>query len=85
MEEVDEDLAEKGDDDSAEMAIEAEGDEVLENVGHMADAEARQILLTLNRIEKGVYGVCQKCGDAIPPKRLEAIPHAAFCVQCAQN
>ncbi len=35
--------------------------------------------------QEGIYGTCQKCGIAIAPKRLEAIPHAAFCIKCAQS
>jgi len=85
MEEVDEGLSETGDDDFAEMATEAEGDEVLENIGHLADQEAEQIFHALDRIKKGIYGTCQKCGVAIAPKRLEAIPHAALCIKCAQS
>lgn len=36
----------------------------------------------LKRIEKGLYGVCQDCGEKIPPRRLEAYPAAALCVAC---
>lgn len=29
--------------------------------------------------------LCQGCGHAIPPRRLEAIPDARFCVQCQEK
>lgn len=83
MEEISEDLGELGDDDSQEMAIESEGDEVLESVGRLADVEARQILLALERISLGSYGRCPKCGKTIAPARLEAVPHALYCIKCA--
>jgi DnaK suppressor protein len=35
----------------------------------------------LKRIEDGTYGKCIVCGDAIPEKRLEAIPWASRCVK----
>ena len=36
----------------------------------------------LERIERGEYGICNKCGKLIPKKRLEAVPHATQCVPC---
>ena len=36
----------------------------------------------LVRIGKGLYGVCDECGDRIPPKRLEAYLAARRCVPC---
>lgn len=37
----------------------------------------------LGILQKGEYGVCESCGEAIPVARLEALPHATFCVSCA--
>jgi DnaK suppressor protein len=37
----------------------------------------------LAKIEEGTYGVCDRCGEEIPPERLEAIPWAALCVRCS--
>ena len=37
----------------------------------------------LERIEDGVYGLCQECGTNIPKTRLGALPHTPFCVKCA--
>lgn len=36
----------------------------------------------LRRIEKGTYGVCEECGEKIPPRRLEAFLAARMCVKC---
>ncbi|MBX6355938.1 MAG: TraR/DksA C4-type zinc finger protein [Micromonosporaceae bacterium] len=38
----------------------------------------------LRRIEQGTYGQCEACGQAIPPERLEIIPHARTCVACSR-
>ena len=38
----------------------------------------------LRRLEAGEYGVCQRCGRAIDPARLEARPDAALCIDCAR-
>ncbi len=37
----------------------------------------------LERIKDGTYGVCEGCECRIPKARLNAIPYAAKCVQCA--
>jgi DnaK suppressor protein len=38
----------------------------------------------LARIEDGSYGVCLRCDTAINPKRLVAVPWAAYCVRCQE-
>lgn len=44
-----------------------------------------QINGALKRIEDGSFGECEECGMKIPKARLEAIPYAALCVQCASQ
>ena len=39
----------------------------------------------LERLDGGEFGICAECGDAIPFKRLEAIPWAACCVPCQER
>jgi DnaK suppressor protein len=39
----------------------------------------------LRRIAEGTYGICQRCGKRIDRARLEIIPHAALCVECARQ
>lgn len=36
----------------------------------------------LKRMEEGTYGNCLQCGKAILKKRLKALPHAEFCIEC---
>lgn len=36
----------------------------------------------LEKIQKGTYGLCDACGKPIAPARLEALPHANFCLSC---
>lgn len=38
----------------------------------------------LRRIEKGTYGKCHTCGKEITRTRLEAVPHARFCITCKE-
>ncbi len=37
---------------------------------------------TLDRIEKGTFGLCQNCNNPIDRKRLTAVPHARLCIEC---
>jgi DnaK suppressor protein len=30
----------------------------------------------------GTYGICERCGEKIPPERLEIMPHTSLCVRC---
>lgn len=43
-----------------------------------------QIESAVRRIEQGVYGMCERCGQAIHPERLEALPYATMCFGCAR-
>jgi DnaK suppressor protein len=45
----------------------------------------RQIDRALSRIARGIYGECQHCEEAISPKRMAAVPWAAFCVACQEK
>ena len=39
----------------------------------------------LQRIEDGTYGVCSNCGKPIGEERLEALPWAELCIDCAKR
>ncbi len=44
-----------------------------------------QIYDALSRIEKGTFGLCENCGQPIAKPRLQAIPYAKFCIDCARE
>ncbi len=44
---------------------------------------ADQVRAALQRLGTGGYGRCERCGRAIPAGRLEALPWAVRCVECA--
>ncbi len=70
--------------DWEDLAIEREDDEALEGVGLASQAEERRLRAALARIADGSYGTCTRCGGAIEPQRLEAVPETPFCQSCAQ-
>jgi len=44
----------------------------------------RNVRGALSRMKEGSYGVCLHCEEDIKPKRLEAVPWAAFCIHCQE-
>lgn len=47
------------------------------------EARLRQVELALERIERGQYGTCVRCGAEIPAGRLEIMPESRLCMTCA--
>lgn len=41
-----------------------------------------KIQQALRKIEEGVYGECESCGEEISIKRIEARPVAELCIDC---
>ncbi|MDZ7370040.1 MAG: TraR/DksA C4-type zinc finger protein [candidate division KSB1 bacterium] len=41
--------------------------------------------LALERIEKGEFGICVRCGKEISRERLEAVPHVRLCIECKEK
>jgi DnaK suppressor protein len=70
--------------------------DALDEVQHAAERELairnldresnllRNVRAALRRIDEGTYGVCLHCEEDISPKRLNAVPWAAYCIQCQE-
>lgn len=69
--------------DWEDRAVEAEGDEVLERLGHASEAEVVLIKAALARMDRGEYGLCTTCGEAISKDRLDVLPFTPICRICA--
>src|SRR2546425_2724996 len=44
----------------------------------------RNVRLALSRFADGSYGTCLHCEEEISPKRLNAVPWAAYCIRCQE-
>ena len=44
-----------------------------------------QVMHAQDRMEKGLYGICEMTGDPIPVARLEALPYATTTVEAANR
>ena len=42
----------------------------------------RAIDAAIDRINKGTYGICTSCEQAIGPARLKAVPWTSVCIEC---
>ena len=52
--------------------------------GSLTDS-LRDVEDALAKVDGGTYGLCESCGGAIPPARLEAKPAARLCIACASK
>ena len=43
-----------------------------------------QISAALKRLDDGEFGMCIDCEEPISPKRLAALPWAAYCLHCQE-
>src|SRR6056297_2493447 len=69
--------------DWEELAVEREGDEVLEQLGQEGQDEIARIRAALQRLRAGTYGICVRCEDEISTERLDVLPDTPFCRTCA--
>ena len=71
--------------DWEDQAVEREDSEVLQDLGNAGLKEMELVRAALARIEDGSYGICLRCGEEISEARLDAVPHAALCRDCARG
>jgi DnaK suppressor protein len=68
--------------EEAQKASIAEAYNLLDGRGKV---EIDLIDFALNKVALGEYGICESCGDDISIKRLDALPWARMCVDCARE
>jgi DnaK suppressor protein len=68
--------------DSADLAFEADGDEISARLAEFDDRELSQIERALTRWDDGTYGICESCQKLISLVRLVALPYATSCIHC---
>jgi DnaK suppressor protein len=48
-------------------------------------ADLARVDEALRKLDEGSYGACASCGKPIASERLEAIPWAPLCIDCARK
>ncbi|MGA9856782.1 MAG: TraR/DksA C4-type zinc finger protein [Solirubrobacteraceae bacterium] len=69
------------------------GDGTTEAVGRLTDIGVGDSLervlerteRAIAKLDDGSYGMCDVCGEPIPPGRLRALPDAVLCLRCADS
>jgi len=62
--------------------------QTLEQIGRdssIAEQERRELLAierALAKMATGSFGICEDCGEEIPPRRLMVLPEARLCANC---
>lgn len=75
--EFDEGFADSGQVTAERGQLEALTGKLAESIADLDDA--------LAKLDAGTYGACESCGNAIPAARLEAVPSARYCIECASQ
>jgi len=75
------DYGEKDDENAAEVAT-FEKNLSLEKT---LELSLYNVNKALKKIEKGNFGLCEKCNKPIKPERLEAFPSATSCMDCKKK
>lgn len=65
-----------------EGADEVEEYSVLLSVKESLEKKLANIEKALEKIKKGKYGFCEKCGKEISKEKLKACPETRFCLGC---
>ena len=80
----DEIVIEKASDTIDEVQLMSERELAIRNLDRGPNA-LRLIRRALYRVAHGTYGVCLHCEEDISPKRMAAVPWAAFCITCQEQ
>ncbi|HKJ05382.1 MAG TPA: TraR/DksA C4-type zinc finger protein [Geopsychrobacteraceae bacterium] len=75
-------LGKDGVPDIGDMSSNSYTQEVLMNLSETQRSRVRDIDAALERMDKGVYGLCARCEEDIPMRRMEVRPFSRYCVEC---
>jgi DnaK suppressor protein len=53
-------------------------------IGTSLEVTEQRLLRAIEKLDEGSYGVCDNCGAAIAPARLEVAPESVRCIDCAR-
>ena len=71
--------------DEVEFAVKTAEQDVSAVTADLRSQTLREVENALTRVSRGLYGVCEACGEEIMPARLKAIPWARCCVPCEEQ
>lgn len=76
------DLYDDGVKDSVDLSVSDLNKEIALRLGERSSQVVADIDQALLRMKEGSYGICNRCGQPINERRLEAVPTARYDAQC---
>ena len=70
--------------DAPDRAIQLQNDAALQVIDEATNDELATLEESLQRLERGLYGICKECGGDIEDARLNLL-HAVTCSDCARD
>ena len=71
--------------DLGDQATTAYTREFLFELGNGDRRLLREVVIALRKLDEGGFGECERCGEEIAEKRLEALPFARYCIDCQRR
>lgn len=68
--------------DLGDQATTAYTREFLFELGNGDRRLLKEVVTALRKLDEGGFGECERCGEPIAEKRLEALPFARYCIGC---
>ena len=68
--------------DVADITMQRQVDYTIKGI---VEDEVQHIQTALRRQAEGRYGICDDCGQAIDPERLEVRPQSTLCIECQRR
>ena len=68
--------------DLGDQASTAYNREFLFELGNGDRRLLKEVVSALQKIDEGAFGTCERCGEVIADKRLDALPFARYCIDC---
>ena len=68
--------------DLGDQATTAYTREFLFELGNGDRRLLKEVVTALRKLDEGGFGECERCGERIAEKRLEALPFARHCIDC---
>ena len=72
------------DPDFAEQVVQQENMDVQFALDGESRHELNLVNKALHRLDTDEYEACSRCGEAINPERLQALPYTDTCIGCAE-
>ncbi len=71
--------------DEADYALVEKGQNINNTLALRQIETLKAIKRSLKRLDNGTYGICESCGEAIRPQRLQVKIFADYCISCREK